>query len=124
MITVRVHICYIFRGSQHYTAVQINILRNDDDLCEYILSVAYEKIEEMHNAPSYKQMKYSKSSFSSLCDITKITLKVYIQNTIDLLENDKLSLAYHGVDCFRRCLTTADYLYKRKFAEFLRLIGN
>lgn len=109
--------------SDRYPAEQIDRLQSDNAFHEYLLSVTMAKLEEMHQAPSYMQNKYSKSSFSSLCQTTQIVFKMYIRNMIELLAEEKMALVCLSIECFRECLATADFLYKRKFLEFLKLIG-
>lgn len=98
-------------------------MRNDDHFGEYVLAIAMTKIDEMHTSPSYKQIKYRKSSFQTLCQTMSLIFKIYVINTIECLDKEKLEIACLGVDCFHRCLSAADILYERKFMEVLKMIG-
>lgn len=109
--------------TERYPVDQIDKLRNDGGFNEYLLTVTMAKLDEMHNAPSYEQIKYSKSSFSALCQTTQIVFRIYINKLIKLLDEEKLKLACLSVECLKKCLCTADFLYKRKFSEFQKLIG-
>lgn len=122
MLNINAH--YYFRESEKFTPDQINCLRNDDAFGEYVLSVATEKVIQMNTAPSYKQIKYSKSHFSTLCKITNVTLKLYTSNIVNYLDKGKSNLACLSVECLYHCFNSAQDLYKRKFQEFLKLIGN
>lgn len=110
-------------GCSRYPAEQIDQMRNNRAFTEYLLSVTMTKLDGMLNAPSYQQIKYSKSSYTSLCQTTQIVYRIYMQQLFELLDGDKLTLACLSIECFRKCLITADHLYKRKFAEFQKMIG-
>lgn len=109
--------------SEKFTPEEIRSLRNDDAFGEYVLSIAIEKVVDMDVAPTYKQIKYSKSNFSALCQTTNIILKLYVSNTVECLEKGNFHLACLGVECFYHCLIAAQNLYQRKMPEFLKLIG-
>lgn len=77
----------------------------------------------MRSAPEYKQIKYSKSNFKYLCDISALLLKCYIKDLPNMVNAGSIEMAHISVDCFRECLTTAVALYERKFADFLKVLG-
>lgn len=81
------------------------------------------KVEAMRSAPEYKQIKYSKSNFKYLCEISALLLKHYINVLPNMIDEQSIEMAHASVDCFRECLTTAVVLYERKFADFLKVLG-
>lgn len=109
--------------SDRYPADQTEQLRQDNAFNEYLMTVTIAKLDEMHTAPSYLQIKYSKSSYTALCSTAQLVFRLYIKNCVDLLNDGKLNMACLSIDCFRKCLIVADFMYKRKFNEFLKLIG-
>lgn len=76
----------------------------------------------MRSAPDYKQIKYSRSNFKYLCDISALMLKYFIKNLANMLDDTGVEMAHASVDCFRECLTTAIALYERKFIDFLKIL--
>lgn len=114
---------FSYSDTDKFTPEEIRSLRNDDAFGEYVLSIAIEKVVEMDVAPSYKQIKYSKSNYSALCQTTNIVLKFYVSNTVEYLEKGNFHLACLGVECFYHCLIAAQNLYQRKMSEFMKLIG-
>lgn len=99
-----------------------NLLWNEQDFCIYVLSVARTKVEGMRLAPEYKQIKYSKSNFKYLCDISALMLKHFIKVLSNMLNDSDIKLAHASVDCFLECLTTTAVLYQRKFMDFLKVL--
>lgn len=80
------------------------------------------KVEGMRSAPEYKQIKYSKSNFKYLCDISALLLKCFIKDLSSMLDETDIKMANAAVDCFVECLTTATVLYQRKFMDFLKIL--
>lgn len=76
----------------------------------------------MRSAPDYKQIKYSKSNFKYLCDISAFILKYFVKDLSDLLDETNIEVAHASVNVFRECLITATDLYQRKFADFLKVL--
>lgn len=100
-----------------------NLLRQENDFCIYVLNVIQKKVEAMRSAPEYKQIKYSKSNFKYLCDISALLLKHYIKVLPNMINDQSVEMAHASIDCFRECLTTAVVLYERKFTDFLKVLS-
>lgn len=79
------------------------------------------KAEWMRSAPEYMQIKYSKSSFKYLSEITALILKNFVKELPNLLTESNIQMARAAVECFKECLTTAATLYQRKIIEFLKV---
>lgn len=107
----------IFRQNQ-----STNLLWKEHDFCIYVLNVAHAKVEEMRSAPDYKQIKYSKSNFKYLCDISALVLKYFVKDLSNMLEQSDIKMAHASMDVFHECLTTATVLYQRKFMDFLKVM--
>lgn len=99
-----------------------NLLWAETDFCIYVLNVTRAKVEEMRSAPDYKQIKYSRSNFKYLCDISALILKYFIKDLANMLDGSGIEMGHASVDCFRECLTTAIALYERKFIDFLKVL--
>lgn len=77
----------------------------------------------MCSAPDYKQIKYSKSSFKYLSEISSFILKYFIRDLPNNLNNTDIKVSLASVECFHECLTTATTLYQRKFEnDFLKVL--
>lgn len=99
-----------------------NLLWNEINFCIYVLNVSSSKVEGMRLAPDYKQIKYSKSNFKYLCDISALMLKYFVKKLPTMLDDSSISLAQASIDCFYECLGTAKALYQRKFSTFLKVL--
>lgn len=75
----------------------------------------------MRLAPEYMQIKYSKSNFKYLSEITALILNNFVKDLPDLLTESNIQMAHAAVECFKECLTTAAALYQRKIIEFLKV---
>lgn len=73
----------------------------------------------MRSAPDYLQIKYSKSNFRNLSEISSIIFTKFIVNLEDVFKNYDDITALNAVECFFQCITSAVTLYERKFKEFL-----
>lgn len=98
------------------------MLWNERDFCAYVLNIARAKVEGMRCAPDYKQIKYSRSNFKYLGDMSAFMLKYFIKTLATMLDDSGINVAHAAVDCFHECLTTAIALYERKFNEFLKVL--
>lgn len=99
-----------------------NLLWNENDFCIYVLNVTATKVEGMRLAPDYKQIKYSKSNFKYLCDLSGLMLKNFVKNLPNMLDDSGIQMAHASVDCFYECLATAKALYQRKFDAVLKVL--
>ncbi|XP_031616603.1 Fanconi anemia group I protein [Contarinia nasturtii] len=97
-----------------------NLLWNETDFCIYVLNVTRAKVEEMRSAPDYKQIKYSKSNYKYLREISALILKFFVKDLANMLDDFGIEMAHAAVNCFRECISTATALYERKFIEFLK----
>lgn len=98
-------------------------LRKQPTFCIYILNVTRDKVQSMCSAPEYKQIKYSKSSFKHLAEMTAFVLKYFVQDLPEAMDDDEISVSTAAIDCFLVCLKTATALYQRKFEkEFLKYL--
>lgn len=84
-----------------------------------MLHVASLKVEAMRSAPEYLQIKFSKSNFQNLCEISSIVYTKFVSNLEAALDNFDELTSFHATDCFLQCLTSVVSLYDRKFKEFL-----
>lgn len=96
-------------------------LHDKVDFCVYILNVTSAKAAWMRSAPEYMQIKYSKSNFKCLSEITALILKNFIKDLPDLLTESNIKTAHAAAECFKECLSTATSLYQRKIIEFLKV---
>lgn len=78
-------------------------------------------MEGMRTAPEYMQVKYSKSNFKHLSDITAMVINYFVKNLSELLTDSNIQIARASVECLKECLTTATTLYQRKFLDFLKV---
>lgn len=98
------------------------MLWEERDFCVYVLNVARSKVEGMRSAPEYKQIKYSKSNFKYLCDISALILNYFVKDLSSMLNETDIEMAHASIDAFHECLTTATVLYQRKFMDFLKVL--
>lgn len=94
-----------------------------NEFANYILEETFKKLESMRSDLDYKQIKFSKSQYETLCKITAILFKKYSQHLLVLLNKYDSTVVYNCVECLRQCLFTARNLYERKFSEFLSKSG-
>lgn len=94
-------------------------LRKKTDFCIYILNVTRDKVQSMCSAPEYKQIKYSKSNFKYLAEITAFVLKYFVQDLPEAMGDEEIATSAAAADCFYVCLKTATTLYQRKFEKEL-----
>lgn len=99
-----------------------NLLWNENDFCIHVLNVTATKVEGMRLAPDYKQIKYSKSNFKHLCDLSGLMLKNFVKNLPNMMNDSGIQMAHASVDCFYECLATAKALYQRKFDVVLKVL--
>lgn len=85
------------------------------------MNVTCAKVEGMRTAPEYMQVKYSKSNYKCLSEVTALVLKHFLKDLSDLLTESNIQIARAAVDCLKECLTTAAALYQRKFLDFLKV---
>lgn len=77
----------------------------------------------MCSAPEYKQIKYSKSNFKFLAEITVFVLKYFVQDLPEAMGAEEIATSAAATECFYVCLKTATTLYQRKFEkEFLKYL--
>lgn len=96
-----------------------SVVHSHQNFVNYVLHVASLKVEAMRSAPEYLQIKFSKSNFQNLCEISSIVYTKLVSNLEAALDNFDELTAFHATDCFLQCLTSAVSLYDRKFKEFL-----
>lgn len=95
------------------------IVKSNKHFVHYILQTTAAKVEDMRNAPDYLQLKYSKSSFRNLCEISSIIFSKFIANFGNVFEDYDDVTALNAIECFLQCMISAVTLYDRKFKEFL-----
>lgn len=100
------------------------VLLSESQLTQYILATTCQKVEAMRTAPDYKQIKYSRSNFKYLSEISKLIFRNFVQHLKNVIDKFDTKTAQLSVECLRQCLTTAVKLYKRKFNDFLLVLRN
>lgn len=111
--------CFMEAICRHSTEAEE--LRKETKLCIYILNVARDKVQCMCSAPDYKQIKYSKSNFKYLAEITAFVMKYFVKDLIDAMGDAEVGTSVAATECLYECLKTATILYQRKFdKEFLK----
>lgn len=109
---------YLFPSEPYET----NLLREQKDLCTYVLKATSAHVESMRLQPEYKQIKYSKSSFKYLTDISALLLKHFMYSLMEIIDTGDIDIAIASVESFQECLATAIKLYCRKLPDFLKVL--
>lgn len=106
------------------TSNQLNPLRTTLDFNCYIVHIATQKVVKLYKDPQNRQLKHSKSAFSNLCAVARLTFGKCVTNLPDISKRFDLTFAELSIELFRNCLTAGDILFKRKLIEFLNEISN
>ncbi|EDV59451.2 Fanconi anemia group I protein homolog [Drosophila erecta] len=96
------------------------LLRSNELLVRYVLSVTASRVESIRLEPDYKQLAYSKRTFKQLTDITKVIYERCIQRLTEMWKNFDMQSAALATQCFSECLQTAHETYSKKFEEFVK----
>lgn len=105
------------------TSPAANKLRITPNLSIYILNVARDKVQAMSSAPDYKQIKYSKSSFKFLSEVTALVLKCFVLDLPEVMGEADIGISVAATECFYECIKSATVLYQRKLdPEFLKYL--
>nr|NP_610429.2 fanconi anemia complementation group I [Drosophila melanogaster]A1Z7L1.2 RecName: Full=Fanconi anemia group I protein homolog; Short=Protein FACI [Drosophila melanogaster]AAF59016.2 fanconi anemia complementation group I [Drosophila melanogaster] len=96
------------------------LLRSNEPLVRYVLSVTASRVESIRLEPDYKQLAYSKRTFKQLTDITKVIYERCIQRLPELWKNFDMQSAALATQCFSECLKTAHETYSKKFEDFVK----
>ncbi|XP_017044461.1 Fanconi anemia group I protein homolog [Drosophila ficusphila] len=96
------------------------LLRSNEPLVRYVLSVTACRVESIRGEPDYKQLAYSKRTFKQLTDITKIIYERCIQRLPMLWKDFDMQRSALATQCFAECLKTAHEVYSKKFQDFVK----
>ncbi|EDW47016.1 GM20650 [Drosophila sechellia] len=96
------------------------LLRSNEPLVRYVLSVTASRVESIRLEPDYKQLAYSKRTFKQLTYITKVIYERCIQRLPELWKNFDMQSAALATQCFSECLKTAHETYSKKFEDFVK----
>ncbi|KAI8035735.1 hypothetical protein M5D96_011485 [Drosophila gunungcola] len=96
------------------------LLRSNEPLVRYVLSVTAKRVETIRQEPDYKQLAYSKRTFKQLTDITKIIYERCIQRLPEFWKNFDMQSSALAAQCFAECLRTAHETYPKKFQDFVK----
>ncbi|XP_017066246.1 Fanconi anemia group I protein [Drosophila eugracilis] len=96
------------------------LLRSNQALVRYVLSVTANRVESIRQEPDYKQLAYSKRTFKQLTDITKVIYERCIHRLPELWADFDMQSSALASQCFTECLRTAHEIYSKKFEEFVK----
>uniref|UniRef100_A0A6P4FK17 Fanconi anemia group I protein n=1 Tax=Drosophila rhopaloa TaxID=1041015 RepID=A0A6P4FK17_DRORH len=96
------------------------LLRSNEPLVRYVLSVTSKRVETIRQEPDYKQLAYSKRTFKQLTDITKIIYERCINRLPEFWKDFDMQSAALSTQCFSECLRTAHEIYPKKFQDFVK----
>lgn len=85
---------------------------------QFILNATVNRVTAMRLAPDYQQIKYSKSNFRNLIEVSSIIFTNFIKNIENAIEHFEATAVGLSIEAFFQCLTTAVKLYDRKIGQF------